>query len=77
MYIYIYIYIYASLMLALGGKREGKRKGLASGLLECCIFPKKSKYLWPKGFWRFCTDKEKSLPLTIGFIPKSLDFLLY
>jgi len=55
-------------MLALGGKREGKRKGLASRLPECCVFPRKSKYLWLKGFWRFCADKEKSLPLTLGFI---------
>jgi hypothetical protein len=42
----MYIAIYTSLMLALGGEGEGKgKKGLASGLPECCVFPKNEVFM--------------------------------
>jgi hypothetical protein len=42
------------------GEGEGKRKGLASGLLECCVFPKKNEaFMAQKDFGDFAQTKKK------------------
>ncbi len=57
-------------MLALGGEGEGKRKGLASRLLECCVFPKKNEAFMAQRILEILHRQRKSLALTLGFIPK-------